>query len=278
MIMNTTLIRNKSLAYEIRGRGEAVLLMHCGFVADAFGPLMDDAQLTASYRLVNYHRIGYGQSDRASGPMSVADQAADARALLEHLGIERAHVVGHSYGGVVALQLALDAPDRVQSLALLEPALPAALGDPEVALKFMEGAGKAFAQFGAGDKAGAVDTWLTGAFGPGYRAIADGALPGWFEQAAIDADVVFQVEAANLQQWVFTPVEAAGIHQPVLSAYHQDEWPGFRKAHELLLAWLPQTETAHLPIDRHLLQLANPRAVAEVLAGFFARHPVRVLA
>jgi pimeloyl-ACP methyl ester carboxylesterase len=274
--MNLTRIHNKALAYDVRGSGEPVLLMHCGFVADAFAPLMNDSQLTAAYRLINYHRIGYGQSDRASGPMSVADQAADARALLEQLGIERAHVVGHSYGGVVALQLALDAPHRVQSLALLEPAIPAALGDPEVALQFMEGAGKAFAQFGAGDKAGAVDTWLTGAFGPGYRAIADRALPGWFEQAAHDADAVFQIEAANLQQWAFTPVEAARIRQPVLSAYHQDVWPGFQKAHELMQAWLPQTEAALLPIDRHLLQIAEPRVVAEVLARFFARHPVRV--
>jgi pimeloyl-ACP methyl ester carboxylesterase len=252
--------------------------MHCGFVADGFTPLMDDSGLSKRYRLINYHRIGYGQSDRASGPMTVAQQAADARALLAELGIQRAHIVGHSYGGVVALQLTLDAPDVVHSLALLEPSLPAALGDPEVALKFMEGAGKAFAQFGAGDKAGAVDTWLTGAFGPGYREIADRALPGWFEQAAHDADIVFQVEAANIQQWSFTPAEAARISQPVLSAYHEDNWPGFRKAHEILKAWVPQSETAVLPVERHLLQIMNPRAVAEALVSFFDRHPIQVYA
>ncbi|MBI3241514.1 MAG: alpha/beta hydrolase [Chloroflexi bacterium] len=277
--MNTTNINNKSLAYEARGSAEPVLLMHCGFVADAFAPLMNDAEITSRYRLINYHRLGYGQSDRASGPMSVAEQAADARALLRHLGIERAHVVGHSYGGVIALQLALDAPDAVQSLALLEPSIPAALADPAVAQLFMEAAGKAFAQFGAGDKAGAVDTWLSGAFGPGYREIADRALPDWFEQAARDADVVFQVEAPNIQQWTFTPAEAARITQPVLSAYRPEpNWPGFQKTHDLLQAWMPQIETAFLPIERHLLQIMNPRAVAEALAGFFARHPMRVYA
>lgn len=276
--MNTITISGKKLAYEVRGSGEPVLLMHCGFVADAFVPLMSDSDLSKQYRLINYHRVGYGQSDRASGPMTVAQQAADSRALLGELGIQRAHIVGHSYGGVVALQLALDAPEVVHSLALLEPSLPAALGDPEVALKFMEGAGKAFAQFGAGDKAGAVDTWLTGAFGPGYREIADRALPGWFEQAAKDADVVFQVEAANIQQWSFTPVEAAHINQPVLSAYHQDIWPGFQKAHNLLRAWIPQTETAVLPVERHLLQIMSPSVVASTLAGFFARHPIQVYA
>jgi 3-oxoadipate enol-lactonase len=276
--MNTTTINGKRLAYEVRGNGEPVLLMHCGFVADSFVPLMRESELSKEYRLINYHRIGYGESERASGAMSIAQQAADARALLGELGIPRAHIVGHSYGGDVALQLALDAPEAVHSLALLEPALPAALGDPEVALKFMEGAGKAFAQFGAGDKAGAVDTWLTGAFGPGYHEIADRALPGWFEQAAKDADVVFQVEAANLQQWSFTPTEAARIHQPVLSGFHQDDWPGFQKAHQLLQDWIPQTETIVLPIERHLLQIMNPSAVSEALAGFFARHPIEVYA
>ena len=276
--MNTISINDKNLAYEVRGKGEPVLLMHCGFVADAFAPLMNESDLSRRYRLINYHRAGYGQSDRAYGPMTVAQQTADARALLRELGIQKAHIVGHSYGGVVALQLALDAPEVVHSLALLEPSLPAALGDPEVALKFMEGAGKAFAQFGAGDKAGAVDTWLTGAFGPGYREITDRALPGWFEQAAKDADIVFQVEAANMQQWSFTSIEAARIHQPVLSAYHQDSWPGFQKAHELLQAWIPQTETVVLSIERHLLQIMNPSIVAETLTGFFARHPIQVYA
>ncbi|MGH8631740.1 MAG: alpha/beta fold hydrolase [Burkholderiales bacterium] len=277
--MNITTINNRKLAYETRGEGEPVLLLHCGFVADAFAPLMNDSALTAHYRLINYHRIGYGQSDRAAGSMSVAEQAADARALLQHLGLESAQVAGHSYGGVVALQLALDAPDVVHSLALLEPAIPAALGDPAVALKFMEGVGKAFGQYGAGDKAGAVDTWLTGAFGPGYRTIADRALPGWFEQAACDADVVFQVEAPYIQQWNFTPAEAARIQQPVLSAYHHEpNWPGFQKAHELLTAWLPQAETAILPVPSHLLQIMAPRAVADALAGFFARHPLPVYA
>lgn len=47
----------------------------------------------------------------------------DCANLLRELNVERAHVVGHSYGGVIALQLALDAPGIVHSMSLLEPAL-----------------------------------------------------------------------------------------------------------------------------------------------------------
>ena len=269
-------INGTELAYSVRGEGEPVLLMHCGFVADGFAPLLNQTVLTERYQLIAYQRRGYGASARVTGPMNVSEQAADAQALLRHLSLERAHVVGHSYGGVVALQLALDAPSAVQSLALLEPTIPAALGDADVAQSFLEAVGTAYGQYGAGDKAGAVNTWLSGAFGPGYRDVADSVLPGWFEQAARDADAVFQVEAPNLQQWAFTPAEAGRIHQPVLSAYHEDNWPGFQRTNALLEAWLPQTEAVLLPVPRHLLQIMQPRVVAEMLAGFFQRYSMRV--
>jgi pimeloyl-ACP methyl ester carboxylesterase len=58
---------------------------------------------------------------------TISDHACDCRALLEHLRVKRAHVIGHSFGDVVALQLALDSPEVIQSLVLLEPAL--ILGD-----------------------------------------------------------------------------------------------------------------------------------------------------
>src|SRR5690606_28991329 len=60
-------------------------------------------------------------------PTSIEQQAEDFARLLAELGITRAHVVGHSYGGAIALQLAASAPDLVHSLSLLEPAL--LLGD-----------------------------------------------------------------------------------------------------------------------------------------------------
>ena len=75
-----------ALAIEERGHGDAVLLLHPGFVADGMRPLFDDATLAVSRRLVRYHRRGYGASDRAEGPASVAEQAGDALALLDELG------------------------------------------------------------------------------------------------------------------------------------------------------------------------------------------------
>jgi len=64
---------------------------------------------------VRYHRRGPAGSARATAPFGIAQRAADCLALLRYLGLERAHVVGHSSAGTMALQLALDA--RIAALA-----------------------------------------------------------------------------------------------------------------------------------------------------------------
>jgi pimeloyl-ACP methyl ester carboxylesterase len=84
------------LEYEVRGSGEPVLLIHGAMLADAFTPLLAQPTLTDHYRLIHYHRRGFAGSCRHAGPCGMSQQAVDARALLDHLGIEHAHVVGHS--------------------------------------------------------------------------------------------------------------------------------------------------------------------------------------
>ena len=114
------------LGYELAGPadGEAVLFLHAG-TATSFTPLMTQRALADRHRLVRYHRRGYFCSDALEGDMSVEAHVADALRLLDQLGIDRVHVVGHSGSGVIAIQLALDAPGVVRSLVLEEPAIHA---------------------------------------------------------------------------------------------------------------------------------------------------------
>src|SRR5919107_4405572 len=70
------------LEYEVSGRGEPVVFIHGAFIADTFRPLLSEPSLRGHYRLILYHRRGYAGSSCASGPVSVAQQAADCRALL----------------------------------------------------------------------------------------------------------------------------------------------------------------------------------------------------
>jgi pimeloyl-ACP methyl ester carboxylesterase len=259
--------------YEVRGAGQPVVLIHPGHFADWFTPLLDEPALTEHYRVLSYHRVGCAGSSPLAGPVSFAQQAAHCRSLMRHLGIERAYVVGHSSSGNIALQLALDAPDAVHSLALLEPALMS-VPSAQTSRAFV---GTAIQLYRAGDKAGAVDTFLQGTCGPGYRAVLDQALPGAFDQHVADADTFFGQELPALQQWSFTQEDARRISQPVLAvtgAKSQELDRIWAERQELLLAWLPNVEPFVLPDATHLLQVQNPRGMAEGLAAFFARHPL----
>lgn len=56
--------------------------------------------LAARFRTLTYHRASYGGSDSVPGPLTIADQAAHCHALMRHLGIEQAHVAGHSSSAI----------------------------------------------------------------------------------------------------------------------------------------------------------------------------------
>jgi pimeloyl-ACP methyl ester carboxylesterase len=257
------------LEYEVRGAGEPVVLIHAGVCADWFRPMMDEPALAGRYRLVRYHRAGYAGSGRVAGPLDVAGNAAHCLALLRHLGIERAHVVGHSSGANMGLQLALDAPDMVQSLALLETALLAVPSGPY--------AGEAIERYRAGDRAAAVDTFMRGVCGDGYRETLERALPGAFGGAVADADTFFGQELPALREWPFGPEEASRLRAPALVVLGGDSHkvtPRFEQRHALLMAWLPDAEPFTLPGATHLLHLQNPGGMAAALVAFFERHPL----
>jgi pimeloyl-ACP methyl ester carboxylesterase len=266
------------LEYQARGAGEPVVLVHAGIFADWFEPLLQQPALTARYRIVSYHRVGYAGSSRVAGAVSIAQQAAHLRSLMRHLGIERAHLVGHSSGGNIVLQLALDAPGMVHSLALMEPALPVSAGGPERMLATRAAMAPAFEAYRGGDKARAIDLFMRGVSGPAYRAPLERALPGAFSQAVADADTFFGQELPAIQQWSFKREDARRIAQPVLAVVGEKSAavsPIWSERHEMLLTWLPRAEGFVLPGTTHLLHVQDPRGMADALAAFFARYPIR---
>jgi pimeloyl-ACP methyl ester carboxylesterase len=270
--MERAILGNLTFAYEVVGTGEPVIGIHGAFVADTFRPLVEEPRLTARYQIIRYHRRGYGQSRPPPGPVSVAQQARDCRDLLTQLGIARAHVVGHSLGGVIALQLALDAPSVVHSLVLLEPALAVGASGPSYRAALAQGMQR-YQELGAET---AVDEALQARW-PGYREPLERALPGAFGQAVADARTPFEYELAALLDWQFREVEARRIGQPVLSVLggrSEELWPRFGETHRWLLAALPRAEGVVLPGVTHFLHVENPRGAAELLGSFFARHPL----
>lgn len=102
--------------------GEVLVLVH-GFASWAFSwRAQRRALVEAGYRVVTVDQLGCGASERVAAPVyDTATQTAVLLAALDALGVGTAHVVGHSFGGRVAMQLALQAPERVRSLVLICP-------------------------------------------------------------------------------------------------------------------------------------------------------------
>jgi 3-oxoadipate enol-lactonase len=260
------------LQYELRGSGDPVVLIHWG-VASAFAePLLNEPAL-ADYQLLTHHRAGFGASSRVEGPLTIADHARHCRLLLRHLGLDRVHVVGHSSSATIALQLALDYPDAAQTVVSMEAARP--IPQTELQTEFIRTyIQPAVQRYRAGDTAAAVDTFFRGVFGEGYRPALEEGLPGAFGEAVAEADAFFGQELPALQQWAFTEDDARRITAPVLLLLGGRSTPTFPERRELLLSWLPNAEPCDLPDVRHLLHVERPAAVAEAMAGFFARHPL----
>jgi 3-oxoadipate enol-lactonase len=105
------------IAYESEGVGPPLLLVHgLGYDRFGWGPLPQ--LLARDFRVVRHDNRGLGESDAPPGPYSVGELAEDALAVLDAEGLERAHVVGTSLGGMIAQELAVAHPERVDRLVL----------------------------------------------------------------------------------------------------------------------------------------------------------------
>jgi 3-oxoadipate enol-lactonase len=109
------------IAYELRGtwrRRRPWLVLIQGMGLDRHGWEQVPGKLRRRFRLVLVDNRGCGASDPAAGSFTVADMAGDVVAVLDAAGIRRAHVLGASLGGMVAQELAIRHPDRVDGLVL----------------------------------------------------------------------------------------------------------------------------------------------------------------
>ncbi len=276
--MQRTSVDGVQLEFEQTGSGDAVVFIHGSFGPDAYVPLMREAALTG-YRLIRYRRRGYEGSSPLTGAVSIAEQAADCAALLRKLGVKRAHVVGHSYGGVIALRLARDEPNLVHSLVLMEPALFLLVPSGQAMMQQMA---PVIELYGRGEKAAAVEAFLQAVGGPNVKEIAEHVIPGSFDQAVRSADTFFRIEMPALQAWTFTAADGSRITQPVLYVLGSDPLPPFADGMELTRQLLPQTDDITLPPASHLAShlgwIENPGEAARALAKFFAAHPMHVAA
>jgi pimeloyl-ACP methyl ester carboxylesterase len=257
-------VNGVELGYEVVGSGAPMLLIHGAHIADALQPLVAEPALERFQR-IRYHRRGVGGSTRPvdAVPTSVAEQASDAVGLLDHLGVDRAHMVGHSLGAVIALELAAQHPTRVASLVLLEPMFPTA----PAGAAFMRAMAPLIDRYEAGDAEGAVHGFLALVGDRNWHATIEQTVPGGVAQAVKDAATFFETELPGVPTWTFGPEQAAAITCPVLSVLGSRSSPLFVEGRQLLHAWFPACQDADIPGATHLLQMQAPGPVAAAIAA-----------
>jgi pimeloyl-ACP methyl ester carboxylesterase len=221
------------LEYIVEGSGEEpVVFIHGSIIADANAPLLKQQILADSYRLISYHRRGFAGSESYKTDLrpTISRQASECQALMSYLQVRSAHLVGHSHGGVIALQLALDHPTSICTLSLLEPALVAFIPQAKVIQeKFVH----IVQAYDRGDKTGAIDQMLEMIGGREYRNVTESVLPGSFDQAVSDADSLFKIDMPAMRSWSIRREDVRRINVPILSVLGADSQRMFKETCEV---------------------------------------------
>jgi pimeloyl-ACP methyl ester carboxylesterase len=242
------------------GSGPAVVLLHAGIADRSMWAEHLEPLAAAGYRVVAVDLPGFGEA-----PVTPGEQApwTDVLRTMDELSIERAALVGNSFGGAVALRAAVVAPQRVSRLALISTPQPAA--EPSDELRAAWDAEDAALERGDVDAAveAVVDAWT---------------LP--------DAPQELRARVAAMQQRVFDlqagaaePTEApdplderpdalAGLDVPALVAAGDRDKRDFREGAEALARTLPRARHAVIEGAGHLAPLETPEAFRELLLGF----------
>jgi 3-oxoadipate enol-lactonase len=254
------------LAYEVAGTGPAVVLVH-GFGLDR---RMWDPQaeyLAARFRVVRYDCRGFG----ASGPFDPAvpyTHAGDLVALLDHLAIGDAVLVGLSFGGRVALQATLASPARVRGLVLLDAVLDGVPWDRESAAGLDEVA----RQVRAGGVPAGRAAWLAHPLfaaarqRPGLASRLAAMVAGYPGQRWLGQDPHRPVRPEPIE--VLEHVAA-----PTLVAVGDQDVPGFREMSAVLARRIPGAQYHVITGAGHMANLEQPAAVNELLTRFLAGLP-----
>jgi 3-oxoadipate enol-lactonase len=255
--MSTLALDGTDLYYEVDGDGVPVLLIHgLGLDArmwdDQVGALRDVAQL------IRYDARGFGRSARRD-PDVPYTHAGDALALLDHLGIDSAVVVGLSMGGRIAVETALAAPARVRAVVLLDAVLDGVPWDP-VAEQGMAAVAAAMA---AGGVPAANAAWLTHPFfAPANR---NPELAGRLKQMVDGFPGLHWGEPDPHEPHPAARDLLDQIAQPTTVVVGELDVPCFLEMAEVLADRIPGARKVVVPDAGHMVNMEAPATVNQVV-------------
>jgi 3-oxoadipate enol-lactonase len=230
------------------GDGPPLVLVHAGWT-DRSSWAGVASRLAGRYRIISYDARGYGASPPPQAPFT---QFGDLVAVLDHIGVPRAALAGHSGGGGTAIGLALAYPERVSALVLLAPGVqdyPWPADDP-YNVEFMALATK-------GDRAGLAElglrTWAPAGPDATARAQVEGAV------AAMFAQVEFEQPDPPAYDHL------AEITAPAVVVVGDLEYPMVARCAGIVADRIPGCRRITVPGSDHLIPLRVPDLVAEVI-------------
>ncbi len=252
------------LVGEVSGAGPAVVLLHAG-VADR--RMWNDLapELARDRRVIRFDARGFGASPPSSGPYLAA---ADVLAVLDHLDVQTAQLVGASMGGYVALDTAVAAPARVSSLVLLASGLPGWDYGPEVREYW-----RAESQALARDDIDTVielnlEFWVRGTgreWSPRLRAVADEL------RDPLRIIARNQADAEDLEQDPDRPARdvlpSIAIRTTVVIG--ENDAADFVRIGEHLASQLPEARLVRMADTAHLPALERPEQTLAILREHF---------
>jgi pimeloyl-ACP methyl ester carboxylesterase len=264
------------LWYEETGAGQPIVFVH-EFAADhrSWEPQM--RHFGQRYRCITFSARGYPPSDVPEKPESYSQNRAtdDIAAVMDHLKIDKAHVVGLSMGGFATLHFGFTYPDRALSLVIAGCGYGA---EPGERAKFHAEAEKSAAQFEALGMAKASETY---AIGPTRVQFQNKDPRGWKEFAGQLAEHSSQGSALTMRgvqkrrPSLFDLVgEMRSIAAPTLIMTGDEDWPCLEPA-LLMKRTIPTSALVVLPNAGHLINLEEPDAFNRQLADFFHAVDVR---
>ena len=260
--MPTTTVNGVRLSYTLTGdSGPPIVLVH-GSWADQSDWELLVSTLAEHFRVLTYERRGHSQSECPPGQGSVEEDAADLAALIEHLNLAPAHIVGLSLGGSIVLRLAARRPDLIRSLSVQEPPLLDLLADdpgqePEMR-KVLDQVSAVVARLDAGDAEGGAHQFIEAILGPG----AWDYLPPKQQQILISNAPTFLDETRDPEAFTVDLAALATCPRPALLTYGDQSPSWFVPIVAKLATVLPRVETrvfagaGHLPMVTHPAEYA----------------------